>query len=56
MNIFERKLREKRALEDLHYLLNDILNKALIGKDRIKGVPDSNKIAEFINKYIEENK
>ncbi len=33
-------------------ILNDALNKALI-TDRIKGVPSSNKIADFVNKYVE---
>jgi hypothetical protein len=34
------------------YYLNLILNEALIGKNRIKGIPNSNKIAEFVNKYL----
>lgn len=38
---------------DIKYLLNDALNKALVGKNRIKGVADSNKIGKFVNKYIE---
>lgn len=37
-------------------LLNDALNKALIGKQRIKGIPDSNKIAEFVNEYLKQTK
>jgi len=37
--------------KDLDFLLNDILNKALIGKDRIVN-PTSNKIGDFINEYI----
>ena len=37
---------------DIEYILNDALNKALI-TDRIKGVPSSNKIADFVSKYIE---
>lgn len=31
-------------------LLNEALNKALIGKNSIKGIPNSNKIADFVNK------
>jgi hypothetical protein len=38
---------------ELGFLLNDILNKALTGKGRIKGVPSSNKVCDFINKYAE---
>jgi len=37
---------------DIKQILNDALNKALI-TDRIKGVPSSNKIADFVNKYVE---
>jgi len=35
-------------------LLNDALNKALVGKDRIKGIPSSNKIAQFVIDYLNE--
>tara|TARA_R110002110_G_scaffold102599_1_gene259823 strand:- start:298 stop:564 length:267 start_codon:yes stop_codon:yes gene_type:complete len=37
---------------NIKQILNDALNKALI-TDRIKGVPSSNKIADFVNKYAE---
>jgi hypothetical protein len=37
---------------DIKFILNDALNKALI-TERIKGVPSSNKIADFVNKYME---
>lgn len=37
---------------DIEFILNDALNKALI-TDRIKGVPSSNKIADFVSKYVE---
>ena len=37
------------------YLLNDVLNKALIGKNRIKGIPNSNTISEFVTNYLKEN-
>ena len=33
-------------------LLNDALNKALCSKNRIKGIPSSNKIAEFVRDYL----
>ena len=33
---------------DLDYILNDALNKALIS-ERIKGIPNSNKIAKFVS-------
>lgn len=37
---------------DYEFLIfNDILNKAMIGKNRIKS-PDSNKIGAFINEYL----
>ena len=36
---------------DIKQILNDALNKALI-TDRITGVPNSNKIATFVNKYV----
>lgn len=37
---------------DLDKILNLALNKALIGKDRIKQV-NSNEIADFVNKHLE---
>lgn len=37
---------------DLDKILNLALNKALIGKDRIKQI-NSNEIADFVNKYLE---
>lgn len=37
---------------DIDFLLNDVLNKALI-TDRIKGIPNSNKIAQFVIDYLE---
>ncbi|MFT5347786.1 MAG: hypothetical protein ACI9M3_000820 [Bacteroidia bacterium] len=39
--------------DDLDAILNDALNKALI-TNRIKGIPDSNKIAYFVIDYIKE--
>ena len=39
-------------MTDKQYLLNDALNKALISKDRIKGLPNSNKIEQFVTKYL----
>lgn len=36
-------------------ILNDALNKALI-TDKIKGVPNSNKISDFVNKYYKQMK
>ena len=36
-------------------ILNDILNKALI-TDRIKGAPNSNKIACFVSEYLKVNR
>lgn len=35
----------------IEVVLNDALNKALVGKNRIKN-PNSNKIAEFVIKYL----
>ena len=37
--------------KDLEFILNDVLNKALCQKNRIKN-PNSNKIAEFVIKYL----
>jgi hypothetical protein len=37
----------------IEFIINDALNKALI-TNRIKGVPDSNKIAYFVIDYIKE--
>jgi hypothetical protein len=37
---------------DIDKILNLALNKALIGKDRIKQV-NSNEIADFVNKHLE---
>ena len=36
---------------NLEFTLNDILNEALVGKNRIKN-PDSNNIAEFVSNYL----
>ena len=36
---------------DLDYILYDALNKALIS-ERIKGIPNSNKIAKFVSNYL----
>ena len=41
-------------IKQLDFILNDALNKALISKDRIKQ-PNSNKVADFVSKYISEN-
>lgn len=41
-------------IKQLDFILNDALNKALISKDRIKN-PNSNKVADFVNKYISDN-
>jgi hypothetical protein len=38
---------------DIKFILNDVLNKALINKGRIKGIPSSDKIGDFVNKYVE---
>mgnify|MGYP003632814743 CR=1 FL=1 len=37
---------------DLDKILNEALNKALIGKNKIKQV-NSNEIADFVNKHLE---
>jgi len=37
---------------NLKQTLNDALNKAMIGKGRIKGIVHSNKIGEFVNEYL----
>ena len=42
----------KTKLMDIEFILNDALNKALI-TDKIKGIPNSNKIADFVSKYVE---
>ena len=42
--------------KELDFILNDALNKALMSKDKIKGIPSSNKVADFVNKYTTENK
>ena len=41
--------------KDLEFILNDVLNKALCYKNRIQK-PDSNKIAEFVTKYLNDLK
>ena len=41
-------------IKRLDFILNDALNKALISKYRIKN-PNSNKVADFVNKYISDN-
>ena len=41
-------------IKNLYFILNDALNKALVSKDRIKQ-PNSNEIANFVSKYIEDN-
>lgn len=38
---------------NLEQILNDALNKAMIGKNRIKKV-NSNEIANFVNNYLEQ--
>ena len=43
-----------RLKENTDIILNKVLNKALIGRDRIKS-PDSNQIAQFIMNYLKEN-
>ncbi len=40
------------SLPELDFILNDCLNKALCGENRIKGIPDSNKIAKFVSEYL----
>ena len=37
--------------EDIEFILNDALNKALVGKGRIQN-PNSNTIAEFVTDYL----
>ena len=39
-------------MKNIEYILNDCLNKAMCQKGRIQQ-PDSNKIAEFVSKYVE---
>lgn len=48
------KLTNNPMVGKTEYLLNHILNKALSGKDRIKGIPSSNKIAQFVIDYLKE--
>jgi len=63
----EAKLFIKENVKDINKLselmqsyadqeLNKALNEALIGKNRIKGIPSSNKIAEFVRNYITHKK
>lgn len=42
-------------MKNIEYILNDCLNKAMCQKGRIQQ-PDSNKIAEFVSKYVEAEK
>lgn len=42
-------------MKNIEYILNDCLNKAMCQKGRIQQ-PDSNKIAEFVSKYVEAKK
>jgi hypothetical protein len=37
---------------DIEFILNHALNRALCSKKRIKGNPDSNKIAVFVTEYL----
>ena len=43
-----------RSREYADMLLNKVLNKALIGRNKLKS-PDSNQIAQFVINYLEEN-
>ena len=43
-----------RLRENTDMILNKVLNKALIGINKLKS-PDSNKIAQFVINYLEEN-
>ena len=43
-----------RLREGIDMTINKVLNKALIGKDKLKS-PDSNQIAQFVINYLEEN-
>jgi len=40
---------------DMEFLYNDILNAALCRKGRIRGIPHSNKIAQFVTEYLKNN-
>jgi hypothetical protein len=40
---------------NIEYILNDALNKAMCQKGRIQN-PNSNKVAEFVSKYIKAEK
>ena len=40
---------------ELEQILNEAISKALIGKDRIRGVVDSNKIGQFVIDYLSTN-
>jgi hypothetical protein len=42
-------------MENIEYILNDCLNKALCQKGRIQQ-PSSNTIADFVSKYIQAEK
>ena len=54
VEIKEVKKKEKHTKkDDIEFVLNDILNKALI-TNRIQGIPDSNKIAKFVSAYLQE--
>jgi len=37
-------------------MLNHCLNDAMVSSRRIRGIPNSNKIAEFVNKWVKEQK
>ena len=43
-----------RLRENTDMILNKVLNKALIGRNKLKS-PDSNQIAQFVINYLEEN-
>jgi len=47
------KQEKREEIERQKHLLNGCLNDALISRQRIKGIPNSNKIAEFVNKWLE---
>lgn len=44
---------DEDRLEFLHGFLNECLNKALIGRQRMKGLIDSNKIAVFVSVFMD---
>lgn len=50
--LYTGKKQHKERNDEIKLLLNDALNKAMVGKNRIKGVVSSNKIAEFVNDYV----